>query len=421
MMEEETLDVVQTDGVEDRIKREKRISFGIGLSIGLLVAAAALTFSVLEVSKYKKAAGDILDLNTMSKISLLSEVIDRKFYPYDEAQDTSLEERRNGLYRGLVYSIGDIYAEYYTPEELEEALADSQGVYYGIGAIISFNDELNYPVFTRTMEGTPAEAAGIREGDVIIRVNGESTYGMNSNDTAMLVRGDEGTVVHLTVYREGEENYLTFDITRAKVDSISVGSKMLEDDIGYIAISNFEMTTIDQFKKAYDQLRADGAKGLIVDLRSNPGGVVTSVVEILRQILPEGIIYYEETAEGVRREEYCDGANEIDIPLVIMVNEYSASASEIFCGAVRDYGVGTLVGKKTYGKGIVQDTIPLSDGSAIKLTASSYFSPKGFNFQGVGIEPDVEVEFDGKKYYDEGIDVQLNKGIEVIKEKIKDR
>ena len=158
---------------------------------------------------------------------------------------------------------------------------------------------------------------------------------------------------------------------------------------------------------------------MIIDLRSNPGGAVASVVEILRQILPEGLIYYEENSAGVRREEYCDGKNEIQIPLAVLVNQYSASAAEIFAGAVRDYEIGTLVGVKTYGKGIVQDTIPLSDGSAVKLTSSSYFSPKGINIQGKGIEPDVEVEFDSKKYYDKGEDTQLNKAVEVIKEQIK--
>ena len=414
IMENENLEIVDTSP-----RSSGRGYFFAGLTIGLLIALSVFFIMATRLNEYKKAGGDIIDLATIRKMALISDVIDNHFYPYNEDQDTSLENRRTGMYKGMVYALNDVYADYYTAEELKEALADSKGVYYGIGAYISFDEKRNYPVFSGVMEGTPAEEAGIHAGDVIVEVDGESVYGYTSTETANVVRGEAGTVVHLKLFREGEDDYLEMDITRAEVASISVGSKMLENDIGYIAISSFELNSVDQFKKEYQELKDDGAKALIVDLRSNPGGAVASVVEILRQILPEGLIYYEENSAGVRREEYCDGANEIQIPLVVLVNQYSASAAEIFAGAVRDYEIGTLVGIKTYGKGIVQDTIPLSDGSAVKLTSSSYFSPKGYNFQGIGIEPDVEVEFDSKKYYDKGEDTQLNKAVEVIKEKIK--
>jgi len=307
---------------------------------------------------------------------------------------------------------------YYSAEEIQQELLDKKGVYYGIGAYISIGEDM-YPYFPKIMEDTPAEAAGLRIGDVIVKIDDESAYNLALEEVVSRVKGDLGTTVHLTIYREGEDDYLEFDIERAEVEKTSVVHEMLDNKIGYIGITGFESATVNQFYDAYDELANKGMKGLIIDLRGNTGGLVVSVIDICRRFLPEGIIVYEEDKNGVRKDYTCDGTNEIDIPLVILVNEYSASASEILTGAVRDYEIGTIVGKKTFGKGIVQSTRSLPDGSAIVLTESAYFSPKGINIQGKGIEPDVEVDFDADAYYNDGYDNQLEKAIEVMQEKLK--
>ncbi len=390
--------------------------FIAGLCIGLTVAVMVGAGLTLRLRSYKDSTG-VLDAATAQKVSLISGLIDKHFYNYNE-EEVTLEDKRVGLYQGLMDSLDDRYADYYTAEELQEQMTENEGVYYGIGAYISVDLDLNYPYLTGIMEDTPAEKAGLRSGDVIVEIDGASAYGMDSSEAAELVRGEEGTSVHLTIFREGEDDYMGFDVVRGKVESRTVVSEMKEDDIGYIGIVEFDLTTVDQFTKAYREIRNSGAKGLVLDLRGNPGGLVYSVEQIARQILPEGLIYYTEDSSGNREEYACDGANEIDIPLVVLINGRSASASEILSGAIRDHGIGTLIGTKTYGKGIIQQTIRMSDGSAVKMTTGAYFSPNGINIQGTGIEPDVEVEFDADAYYDDGVDNQLNAAIAEIKKKM---
>lgn len=228
-------------------------------------------------------------------------------------------------------------------------------------------------------------------------------------------------MVHLTIYREGEPDFLEMDVVRGKlIETETVQSGMLDntDHIGYLYISRFEGVTVDQFNEAMAELRADNMKGLILDLRSNPGGDLTVVTEIARRLLPEGLIVYTEDKAGKRTEYTCDGAYEIEIPMVVLVNQYSASASEILAGAIKDYNKGTLVGTKTYGKGIVQRISSLEDGTALKLTVSAYFTPSGQNIHGIGIEPDIELAFDYERAEAEGIDNQVEKAIEVLEGKI---
>ena len=402
-------------------KKRSRLGFGAGLGVGLIIGAIAVAISIFilvgKIDDLHKYDSELLDNNAKLKIKMLSQLIDNYYYDYKD-EPTSVQDMRESMYKGMVDSLDDIYSEYYTAEEIQEELLDAQGIYYGVGAYISIGED-NYPVFVRIMRDTPAEEVGLRDGDIIVQVDDESTYGFSLEETVSRVKGEEGTVVHITVYREGEEDYLEFDVTRRAIEQVSVGGELLDDGVGYIQITAFENGTSKQFAYEYEELRKKRIKGLIIDLRSNTGGLVDSVVDIARQILPEGVIVYEKDKKGNRTEFTCDGANEIDIPLVLLVNEYSASASEILTGAVKDYGIGTIVGKKTFGKGIVQSTRSLSDGSAVKLTTSAYFSPNGINIQGTGIEPDVEAEFDGDKYYNEGQDIQLDKAIEVLQEMMK--
>ena len=221
----------------------------------------------------------------------------------------------------------------------------------------------------------------------------------------------------LTVIRDGETDYLDITIERRRVESPTVTLEMLEDGIAHIQVTEFDDITVTQFAEAIAEAESQGMKSMILDLRGNPGGNLTTVVEMCRMLLPEGLIVYTEDKAGHRDEYFCDGKNQIEVPLVVLIDGNSASASEILAGAVQDYGVGTLVGTTTYGKGIVQQIMSMEDGSAIKITISGYFTPKGRNIHGTGIEPDVECPFDAEAYYDEvnPYDNQLEKAKEVLK------
>ena len=237
-----------------------------------------------------------------------------------------------------------------------------------------------------------------------------------------LIKGEENTQVTVSVVRDGEADYLELSVERRTIEIQTVGSAMLEDQIGYISITSFDDVTTAQFNKALDELEAQGIKGLVVDLRDNGGGLVSSVCAILDRLLPEGLIVYTEDKYGNREEETSDAEHYFDKPLAVLVNGNSASASEIFAGAVKDYGIGTLVGTKTFGKGIVQKIYPLHDGTAVKLTVSKYYTPKGNNIHEIGIEPDVEIELYEELKKEVLVpleeDNQLQKAIEVLKEEI---
>ena len=275
---------------------------------------------------------------------------------------------------------------------------------------------------SKIYEGTPSEEAGLKAGDKVLKVDGNDASSMSVSDLVKIVRGEEGTTVHIEVYRESTKENLEFDVERKNVELPSVSSKMLEDNMGYIQITEFQKGTAKQFKKALTKLEKDGMKGLIVDVRSNPGGLLSAVVEILDEILPEGIVLYTEDKYG-NRQEYKSDASCVDFPIVVLVDENSASASEIFAGTIKDYKAGTLVGVKTFGKDIVQSIYPLEDGDALKITTAIYYTPSGNYIHGVGIEPDIEIEYkysgslDGD--YDMKYDNQAQKAIEVLSEKIK--
>ena len=266
------------------------------------------------------------------------------------------------------------------------------------------------------IKNSPAEAAELMEGDIISKVDGEDMAGLELDEVVSHIRGPEGTKVTLTLIRNGET--LEVELTRAQVNTPTVESEMKEDGIGYLQITEFDDVTVDQFTENFNSLKEQGMKGLIIDLRGNPGGSVDTVCAVAKQLLPQGMIFYMEDKDGKRTEYTCDGAD-FDLPLVVLVNEYSASASEILSGAIKDAGIGKLVGKKTYGKGIVQSVIGLGDGSAVKLTIANYYTRNGNDIHLKGIEPDVEVELDSDAYLEDKTDTQLDKAIEVLKEEMK--
>lgn len=403
-------------------RKDGRRSFWSGLIVGVFMVlivgcgyfGGKYLYRALVLGQPVNAPrGAVMTSAAAQKIDILEEMIGE--YYLEDVEPAKLEQ---GLYRGVVDALGDPYSVYYSPEELEELQNKTQGIYYGIGAKVGLDPDTQLARITGVIEDSPAQEAGLMANDLIYMVDGESVQGMDLNSIVAKVKGDEGTKVHLTVIREGENDYLEFDVTRRKLNNETVVYEMLEDRIGYILIEEFDDVTVDQFTDALATCKGSGMAGLVLDLRGNPGGNMDAVCEIARMLLPEGLIVYTEDKNGQREEYTCDGAHQLECPLVVLVDGNSASASEILAGAVKDYGIGTLVGTTTFGKGIVQRIMRLSDGSAVKLTVSKYYTPKGHNIHKIGIEPDIEVPFEPEPYQLDGTDNQLNRALEVLKEKM---
>lgn len=400
-------------------RRQSRIFFLVGLLIGVavcgLMASCIYLGVVLQSRRVRQTSADgaiaesIVNDDSLTKLEAIEEVIDKYYY---NEEDINTNEMIEGMYAGMVASLGDPYSVYYTAEEWKMMMQDTEGIYYGIGAYIQLDVATGFGKINGVIEGTPAEEAGLRENDLIFQIDGETAQGLELSEIVARIKGEEGTTVHLTIYREGESDYLEIDVVRKQIESPTVNYEMMDNGIGYIQITEFDEVTLDQFKDALAVVKGSGAEGLILDLRSNPGGSLSVVVDIARQILPEGLIVYTEDRAGERVEYSCDGEHELKMPLVVLINGNSASASEILAGAVKDYGTGTLIGTTTFGKGIVQRILPLTDGTALKLTVSAYYTPKGNNIHNIGIAPDIECEYDRDAYYDEGIDNQLERAIQ---------
>lgn len=281
---------------------------------------------------------------------------------YERIQDAYLgeiddEKLTDYMCTGLVAGLEDKYSTYYTQEQYEKMIESANGHYSGIGISI-LADESGKVVIESCGENTPAAEAGITAGDILLEIDGTRVTGMTASEAAKLIQNKkEGEVFSMTLNREGKD--YTVEIAVREVEAISVAGSMLDEQVGYIRISEFTGVTSQQFADSYQKLKDQNMTKLIIDLRSNPGGLVSGVCDTLRQILPKGLIVYTEDKYGNRKEQTCDGETPIDIPMVVLVNGSSASASEIFAGAVQDYGVGTIVGTVTYGKGVVQDTYPL--------------------------------------------------------------
>lgn len=422
--------------VEDSaVREEKKIRsryFRNGVIMGVLTVSLVLTGVYAGGMAYRlwrlrdtqasAAAGSedggVVSTDTIQKMKTLEDAIGEYYFYEDEV---SAQELQDGIYKGMISALGDPYSEYYSKEELEEAINSNQGISYGIGAYISMSKQMNLAMINGVMEESPALEAGLKEGDIIYEVDGESTQGMSLTQVVSRVKGREGTTVRLTIYREGEGDFLDLEIKRAKqIETTTVESGILEntDSIGYLRIREFDGVTVDQYTEAIAVLKEYGMKGMILDLRSNPGGDLTAVVDIAGKILPKGLIVYTEDKNGNRTEYTRDDKEELEVPLVVLINEYSASASEILAGAIQDYNKGTLIGTTTFGKGIVQKIHRLDDGTAVKLTISAYFTPSGRNIHGIGIDPDIELEYDEAASEEKGIDNQVERAIEVLEGKM---
>lgn len=361
-----------------------------------------------------------LDLERVSgKLSQIQNLVD-EVYLFEDQIDPAQGEA--GLYQGFIFGLNDPYAAYYTPEELASFMDETKGTYCGIGAMVSQDVRTQISTIVRVFEGSPAEEAGLLPGDVIYKVDGELMAGV---DLTLLVnnyvKGEEGSQVAITVYREDPGEYVDLTVTRRFIDVQTVSGKMLEDNIGYISVIEFDEVTAKQFKDKIEELRGRGMERLIIDLRDNPGGELNTVVSIADYLIEDGGRILTISDKYGKEEIYkAEDGHSLDIPMVVLVNENSASASEVLTGALKDYDVATIVGMQTFGKGIVQSLIPLSDGSAVKLTTSHYYTPGGLDIHGKGISPDVEVELDDEAkrlaVIPQELDNQLRRGIEVIKD-----
>lgn len=389
---------------------------GVGATavLAVILAVALVANGVVTVVRngaVPSTGGSLLDEEESAKLDQLTMEIYANYY--EDVDETALVD---GIYKGLFEGLGDPYSVYYTPEEYEEMMISTTANYYGIGAVLSQNRETGVVTISRVYDTSPAKEAGLLAGDQIVKVGDIESTTMELSELVTYIRGEEGTTVHLEIVRDGES--MEFDVERGKVDIPTVEHRMLDDEIGYIRVTEFAQNTPDYFEEAIGDLQGQGMEKLVIDLRDNGGGLVTACQEMLDMLLPEGVLFYTEDKYGNRQDYTSEGDTYLDMPVALLVNGNSASASEIFAGAVRDYGYGTLVGTTTYGKGIVQNVRQLSDGSAYKITVAKYYTPNGDYIHEVGIDPDVEVEYeylgDTEADYDELQDVQVQKAMEVL-------
>lgn len=360
-----------------------------------------------------------------SKMEMIQQIIDQVFLYDEDAQNVE-----DFIYRGMMAGLDDPYSVYYSEEDYKLMQESTSGTYSGIGAMISQNRTTGLCTVVKVFDGSPALEAGMRPGDVVYKVEdtlvaGESLDVIVSN----YVKGEEGTPVQITVYRADEDAYVDLTLTRKKIEVPTVESRMLDETTGYVAVSEFDLITVDQFKTAIDDLTAEGMKQLVIDLRNNPGGILDSAVAMVDYLIPDdmtdfkkgegkSLIVYTADRNGEGETYTASDGHAVDLPIAILVNGDSASASEVFTGAMKDYGRAVVVGTTSYGKGIVQNLIPLGDGSAIKLTTAHYYTPSGFDLHEKGIVPDVEVPLDESLRTQAVIrpedDNQLKKAVEVL-------
>ena len=416
---------VEPDMPGNRKKKKKKGRAGV-IILSILLILSLLTIPLAGFVCYHVGmAKGTLDIQASAKESGMdNEAVMKKietmeglvndYYLFDVDKD-KIEE---GIYDGYVSGLGDKYAAYYSPEDYRKLLEEDSGKYQGIGVTVMKDTVTNYVLIEGVFKNTPAEEAGLKKGDYIISVNGKDTQEMSLEEVVSEIKRDDKKTALIKIVREGEEK--EYDIKKTTVVIESVNYQMLDGGIGYIEVTQFIENTDEAFVEAVDSLEAQKMKGLIIDLRDNGGGLVDSCVNMVSRIIPKGdMVTYTETKKGQRDEYKSNSDKTVSVPIVILVNENTASASEIFTGCLRDYKLAKSVGVKTYGKGIVQSIIPLGDGSALKFTVSKYYSPNGINIHETGIDPDIKVEMTEDEIKaareDPAKDTQLQKAIEQFK------
>ena len=403
-------------------RKKKSQGFASGMIIGAVSAFMAVILLILSVAAVCIAKGyihigvngdvyiqsdavtdsDGIGSEVEGKLNAIDSVLE-SFYFGDVDDETA----KDNIYKAYLSSYGDKYTMYYTADEYKALKESTNGKFYGIGAVCQLSGEGGV-LLVDVYDNGAGYQAGLRSGDRVVNVDGRDITGMELSSAVALIKGDKGTSVTLEVIRGTER--LTFSAVRDAVEAKTVSYTLLDNNIGYLSISQFEEVTTKQFKAAVEDLQSQGMKGLVIDIRNNPGGLLDTVVGMLKYMLPDGLIVYTEDKQGNRKEYKGQDNDEFNLPLAVIVNGNSASASEIFAGAIQDYGKGTIIGTQTYGKGIVQTVKPLTDGSAIKFTIAKYFTPKGQDIHGKGVTPDMVVEYDT----DADVDTQLDAAIKNV-------
>lgn len=396
-------------------KKKKQGSTGKGILIGMLIVLIplGLLFGVGTVllsssgSRLMVISNRYLDSSSiMSKLNLIQGRIDELFlFDYDK------EKLEDTIYEGYVDGLGDPYTVYYTKDAFQDMMQSTQGTYYGIGVMISQAVDTGRISFVRVFSDSPAMEAGLQADDVLLKVEEEEVTGMPLDEVVSKIKGGEGTFVNITVYRESEKKEISVDVERRQVDMDTVYARMLDKETGYIELVEFDSVSTKQFEKALKDLHEQGMKSLVLDLRNNPGGLLDVAVDIADMLIDTGVVVSTADKYDKGQEYKATGEGKLGIPLVVLVNGNSASASEVLSGCIRDYGEGKLVGTQTFGKGIVQSIIPFSDGTAIKITTAHYYTPNGTDIHGTGITPDVVIEDDPET---KDVDEQLEKALEIL-------
>ncbi len=375
----------------------------VGMSAGIFLVGRSMIHNQVQAqSSESPENGEIHWGQVESKAKRIQSIV-QEYFLFDEDR----EEVEEFIYKGLMAGLKDPYSVYYTKEEFADLMEDTSGEYCGIGAMVSKNPNTGTVSIAKVFEGTPAEEAGLQNGDIFYQVDEIEVTADIDLDILVKqhVKGEEGSTVHLKMYRPSLEDFVEMDVVRRQIEVPTVEWKMLADQVGYITISQFDEITSGQFAAALDELESEGMEGLLIDLRGNPGGVLDAAVEMIDYMLPDDLDQYSQekgktlivsTADKQEKGQkyYCSDGHSVDIPTVILIDGNSASASEVFSGALRDYGRADLVGTTTFGKGIVQTLLPLGDGSAVKMTTAHYYSPSGYDLHGIGLEPDVEVAYE---------------------------
>lgn len=407
-------------------RKKKSQGFASGMIIGAVSAFMAVILLILSVAAVCIAKGYIhigvngdvyIQFDAVTDSDGIGSEVEGKLNAIDSVLesfyfgDVDDETAKDNIYKAYLSSYGDKYTMYYTADEYKALKESTNGKFYGIGAVCQLSGEGGV-LLVDVYDNGAGYQAGLRSGDRVVNVDGRDITGMELSSAVALIKGDKGTSVTLEVIRGTER--LTFSAVRDAVEAKTVSYTLLDNNIGYLSISQFEEVTTKQFKAAVEDLQSQGMKGLVIDIRNNPGGLLDTVVGMLKYMLPDGLIVYTEDKQGNRKEYKGQDNDEFNLPLAVIVNGNSASASEIFAGAIQDYGKGTIIGTQTYGKGIVQTVKPLTDGSAIKFTIAKYFTPKGQDIHGKGVTPDMVVEY----YTDADVDTQLDAAIKNVEAQI---
>lgn len=379
-----------------------------GALTGALVTLLGISLVSCGVLGYK----NVVSREEERKLSELDRLIES-----DYLGDVDEDALTEGLYKGYLEALGDPYSEYYDAEETAKFNENMSGEFSGIGVVMSQDQKSGLVTMVQIYKKSPAAKAGLKEGDILFQVDGKDVSDKKLDEIVTEIKGEKGTEVKLTVLRGEEREKVTTSVIRDTIEVQTVEYEMMEDRIGYLAVSEFDSVTYEQYQTALKDLEAQGMKGLVIDLRNNPGGNLDIVCEMLDLILPKGLIVYTEDKDGEKQEYTSDADYDYDVPMTVLINGNSASASEIFAGAVQDYGKADIVGTTSYGKGVVQSVYALKDGTCVKLTVAEYFTPKGRSINGKGITPDVEVEYEYNEEEPEA-DNQLERAVEVLKQKM---